>query len=183
MIKIKVEPVEAFNNVTQQFDTLPGGVFRFEHCLLAISKWEAKYCIKFFPAVEKQELTEEQSIDYYACMCLDEGFDKAYITPDLAKILNDYMSESHTATTLPKNQKGGRKQVYTSELIYAYMAVGRIPFECETWEIGRLMMLISCVGILQDPKAGKGKKKGRRATAKSFHEINKARRAATGSSG
>ncbi len=183
MIKIKVEPVEAFNSVTQQFETLPGGVFRFEHCLLAIAKWEAKYCIKFFPTVEKQGLTQEQSIDYYAYMCLDEDFNKAYITPDLAKILNQYMSESHTATTLPKPKKGGHKQVYTSELLYAYMAVGRIPFECETWEIGRLMMLISCVGILQDPKTGKGKKMSHRAAAKSYHEINKARRAATGSSG
>lgn len=183
MIKIKVEPVEAFNNVTQQFDTLPGGVFRFEHCLLAIAKWEAKYCLQFLPAVEKQELTQEQSMDYYYFMCLDEGFDKAYITPDLAKILNDYMSQSHTATTLPKQKKGGRKQKYTSELIYAYMAVGRIPFECETWEIGRLMMLISCVGVLQDPKTGKNKPRKGRGVAKNFHEINKARRSAMGSTG
>ncbi len=183
MITLKVEPVEAFNNVTQQFETLPGGVFRFEHCLLAISKWEAKHCIQFLPAVEKGELTKEQSIDYYYFMCLDEGFSRDYITPDLANILNEYMSKSHTATVLPKPKKTGRKQKYTSELIYAYMAVGRIPFECETWEIGRLMMLISCVGVLQDPKTGKNKPKKGRSVAKNFHEINKARRAATGSSG
>ena len=41
MIKIRVNEIEVYDEQTSSFSNLPSKVFRFEHSLKAISKWES----------------------------------------------------------------------------------------------------------------------------------------------
>lgn len=153
MITIRINEVESFNETTNTFTTLPGGVFRFEHSLRAISKWEEKWCIRLIPNFNN--LTVEQLTDYLCCMCLDNGFTPVYLTKDVVNILSEYINRKHTATTFhsQKNTSSkGRTPNYSSEEIYAHMVLANIPFECDEWNIERLFTLLNAVSILGGPR-------------------------------
>lgn len=157
-----------YDEEKNEFSSLPGGVFSFEHSLRSLSKWESKWRIFL---IGNRELTMEQLDDYFYMMCLDDNFSKVYITNELRKVLKEYMEDSHTATILPPSS-GGKKQTLTSELIYAYMAMANIPFECEVWNISRLITTIACVGILQNPNK---KKMGVKSTVDQYMRLNSQR--------
>lgn len=153
MIKIHVNSIETFDESTSTFSSLAGGIFRFEHSLRAISKWEEKWCIRLIPNLNN--LTAEQLSDYFCCMCMDDGFSKAYLSTDLIDILTSYINDSHTATTFHSQKNtssNGRKPNYSSEEIYARMVLANIPFECDEWNIERLFTLLNAVSILSGPK-------------------------------
>ena len=59
----------------------------------------------------------------------------------------------------------------TSEVIYAYMANARIPFECETWNLHRLLTLLNVIGELNAPK----KKQTESQTLAEYDRINQER--------
>ncbi len=166
MVKVRVSPVELYDESKSEFITLPGGVYRFEHSLRAISKWESKWNVNF---LGNKNLTEEQTIDYFICMCMDGGFRKEYITNDLVEVLSEYINTNHTATTIRSKGDGPNRQVLTSELIYAYMAIARIPFECDKWEINRLLTTISCVSTLQAPKKTR---RSKASISKDYSKLN-----------
>jgi hypothetical protein len=46
-----------------------------------------------------------------------------------------------------RGRRGGKKEVYTSELLYYYMIYYGIPFQCEKWHLNRLLMLIRVCGV------------------------------------
>lgn len=181
MIKVKVEPVEAYDSVSEQFLELPGGIFRFENSLRAIAKWESKYQKSWFETCKKKNVTEEQLLDFMCCMCIDGNFHKEYITPQLRDILFDYINTKHSATSVSSKGKRSR-QVMTSELIYASMAIARVPFECDKWEINRLIMTLECVTVLQNPKKNKTRVP-QQEVLKEYDQINKRNRARFNSKG
>lgn len=168
MITIDFDAVEGFNEETLEFyDVLPPKTFRFEHSLLAISKWEMKYEVNM---IGNENLTNQQTLDYMTMMCMDKGFDVRYFTPQTIKQLEAYMKKKNTATKVyHKNNGSNSKQTLTSELIYAYMALAQVPFKCETWNINRLMNLIDCIGVLNN---GHKNKKGGHDTAKRYSKLN-----------
>ena len=63
-----------------------------------------------------------------------------------------------SATTVKKSPfKGGSGEKVTSELIYYWMVVFSIPFECEKWHINRLLKLIDiCEAKSNTKKMSKG---------------------------
>ncbi len=152
MIAIKIEEIEAFDEATNTFINLPAKTLRFEHSLKAISKWEQKWNIRLLPNLTN--LTDEQITDYLCCMCLDDGFSKAYLTNDVIKILYNYLNKKQTATTFhsQKNTSSKGRHNYSSEEIYARMALANIPFECDEWNIERLFTLLNMISILSGPK-------------------------------
>lgn len=167
MIKIKINQ-DFWDSTIEQFVTV-NEVFSFENSLCAISKWESKWKVPF---LNNDKKTTEQVLDYFVCMCLTPNFRKEYLSDDVVSILNSYIEISHTATTLPKAKKTSN-QVYTSELLYAYMALNGIPFECDQWEINRLLMLLGCISNLTNPS-----KKPMRSSAqiaRSYADLNRAR--------
>ena len=147
MITLKIPNLEVFNNDTQEFQTIKGGVFKFEHSLRSVSKWEAKHHIPFLVAKER---TEDENLDYLVCMAVDKGFNRYLLTNDVIKVLTDYMADSHSATTFRKTDASTHK-IITSEVIYATMANYRIPFECDKWNLNRLMNLIRATSDQQQP--------------------------------
>lgn len=168
MITIKIEEIEAFDELTNTFTSLPAKTFRFEHSLKAISKWEQNWGIRLLPNFNN--LTNEQLSDYLCCMCLDEGFSQAYLTTDVIGILSNYLNKKQTATTFhsQKNTSSKGKHNYSSEEIYAHMVLANIPFECDEWNIERLFILLNAVSILSGPK----KKMKTREVNELYNKIN-----------
>lgn len=121
---------------------------RLEHCLLAMSKWEAKYQRSF---LNEQPRTSEEVEYYVRCMALDDV--EPYIFSTFSSqdydAIQAYISASHTATTFQSYgpPKLGRMHVVTTEVIYYMMIIRGIPFDVETWPIDRLMTLLKVYDI------------------------------------
>lgn len=151
MIQIHITDIELFDNIKMEFlDTVKGGTFKFEHSLEAISKWESIWKVPFL----NRELSQEESMDYFLCMCIDEGLTRNHLLPEVTRKLEDYMNDPYTATTIQNEDKSpSGMKVITSEVLYSYMVAGNIPFEADKWHINRLLMLIRVVALnQQEPK-------------------------------
>ena len=84
-----------------------------------------------------------------------------------------------TATTLPK-ERAASKKIITSEVIYYWMLELGIPFECEKWNIKRLITLIRVTEL----ERNKGTKKvPQRDMISKYAEINARNRARFNSKG
>lgn len=162
-----------------------------EHSLISISKWESKWKKAFLKKEEKK--TAEEVLDYIKCMTIEKNIpDSVYdnISPDDFNKIAEYMQDSLTATHVQQRQDTkkivGKQDVVTSELIYYWMIVNQIPFECEKWPINRLLALIQICSAKN--AAQYSGKKGRRrghsmSSLKNQSAINAARRAQYGTKG
>ena len=60
--------------------------------------------------------------------------------------VNAYIESPRSATTFSSKaddtSSSTKKQIITSELIYSWMIECKIPFECQKWNLNRLMNLI-----------------------------------------
>lgn len=177
MLTITVPETEYFDQAANdgrgKFLTRPSCTFRMEHSLVSISKWEAKWHILYFSPKEK---TPEQAADYLRCMIVTPGVDPSVIqclTRENLKLINDYISDPMTATTFNTENKKGGRHVPSSEEIYYQMTAFGIPFECEKWNLNRLLTLIRICDIRSKPQ----KKKSKEKTMQDWSRINSARRA------
>ena len=181
MLPITVPAREMWNEEAQMFFTIPETPLQLEHSLLSISKWEAKWKKPF---LETKQLTPAEWRDYVRCMTLSpKNPDPTVYICLTAKNLADvkaYVNDPMTATTIKEqNNRGGRGQFVTSELIYYWMVAAQIPFECERWHLNRLMVLIRICGEKSKPP----KKMSKRENARSRSALNAQRRAAMHSNG
>jgi hypothetical protein len=71
------------------------------------------------------------------------------------------------------------REVITAELVYYWMTVFHIPFECETWHLNRLFTLIRICNLKQE----KPKKMSRAEVAARNRELNAQRKAQLGTKG
>ena len=98
------------------------------------------------------------------------------LTSENIEAIKGYMEDPMTATTISqKNKKRGQNRVITSELIYAWMAILRIPYQCEKWHLNRLLTLIQVTSIEQDPD-DKGRKVPQQQVMSQQKALNAARR-------
>ena len=173
MLQIKVPGIDGWDEINEQFTTLPDTTITLEHSLISISKWESKW---HTPFLGKDQKTPEQIIDYIKCMTITPNVkDEVYnrIPKDQIDMILDYINDPMTATTI--KERGGPKrsrEIVTSELIYYWMVALEIPFECQKWHINRLMMLIQICEIKNQPD----KKMSRRSTMQQNAALNAARR-------
>ncbi len=125
---------------------------QLEHSLVSLSRWESKWHTSF---LAKKELTVEETIDYIKCMTLTKGVCPdiySYITNRHINIVQDYISDSMTATTFGKSSTGTRnRDIITSEIIYYWMIRFGIPFECQKWHLNRLLTLIRVCNVKSQP--------------------------------
>jgi len=180
MLTIIVPGVEMFDEESQEFVTKHDVTLVLEHSLVSLSKWESKYEKPFLGKAEK---TTEEIMEYIKCMTVtpdvpDEVFSK--FSEENLLAVNEYVEAKMTATWFndPPGAPASR-DVITAELIYYWMVVFQIPFECEHWHLNRLFTLIRICNI----KQSKPQKMSRSEVAARNRELNAQRRAQLGTSG
>lgn len=169
MLTLIIEETTTWNPRIDRFETVTeSGVYRLEHSLQAISKWESYYKVPFFTA----ELSEEQTQFYIQCMELDGVLiHMNTLTQDHFKQITDYILDNKTATSV-KMVGDSDPITMTSELIYAIMSIHGIPYECDLWHFSRLNTLIQAVTFLKKDK----KKMSKEEVQMSNAELNAQRR-------
>lgn len=144
MLVLNIPVSERYDEDSQTFFKVTEPV-AFEHSLLSLSKWEAKYEKPFLS--DKFEKTEEELLDYLRMMVVNPAVTDgrlAQLTQDNIIELNQYISSQQTATWFNeiKKSSGPSQETVTAELIYYWMISYQIPMECQTWHLNRLLTLI-----------------------------------------
>lgn len=182
MLVIEIPEQELFDRETREFYLVKAQKLRLEHSLISASLWESKWkrCFLEQPPKELDEI-----ISYIECMLIDKNVDpkaiNAMTQADVQKVMN-YISDSMTATTINPKKDGksnGKREIMTTEVIYAYMAGYSIPFTCEKWHLNRLIMLIQvCSELNKTPE-----KMSKNDIYRQNRSLNAARRAKLHSKG
>lgn len=187
MLPLKVSDVETYDEKTNEFRTIKGGILYLEHSLLSISKWESE---THEPFLKKEHRSYEETLLYIKCMTVSNT-GGADIFDALSKKnideVNAYISDPMSATTFSNNSQKEqrvktRKSYYTSEQIYHLMIALQIPFECQKWHINRLLALIKICEIENE----RANKKGRMSRSEIYnqnHDLNEARKKALNTKG
>ena len=171
LITIDLGQIEYYDESKNEFITEIGGVVRFEYSLKAIYEWEHKWRKPFL----KGNLSREEYMDFYMLMALDP-VDVKFIDDSVAMKLSKYISDSGTATVFNTmgDSSGGRKssKIYTSEELYALMALENIPIEFENRNLNRLLTILRVIASYKEPP----KKMSKEAIVKQNSELNRLRR-------
>ena len=180
MLKIYIPPSEWFNQQTNEFVPMKGGILKLEHSLLSISEWESKWKKPFLLSNPEDQHTNEEMIDYVRCMTLNKDVDDTLymrLNQSAVNEIEAYINDPHTATVFSKhdNQPNRSSEFTTSELIYYWMVELGIPFECQKWHLNRLLTLIRIISIKRDSKNNKMSNKD---ILKKYSSTNARRRAA-----
>lgn len=181
MLKLHIDKKEYFNEITNEFLTVPETTLLLEHSLHSISEWES---IWKRPFLSKEKMTDQQVRDYVRCMLLTDvpysDLIIANITPQEESKIVEYIDKPMSATWFNnENDKPKSRKIITAEVIYYWMIAQNIPFECEYWHFNKLMTLIRVCNAENAPK----KKMSRAEEAKSRAALNRARRMRSGSKG
>ena len=74
------------------------------------------------------------------------------LTNENIEEINTYISASMTATCLSDGaERKFSRQTITSALIYYWMILFGIPFECQKWHLNRLLTLIKVCSVKNQP--------------------------------
>lgn len=180
MLDLTIPATELFNEATQEFVTTKEYRLRLEHSLVSLSKWESKWQTPFLTKTDK---TREQTLDYIRCMTITQNVDPviySYIGQAELDKISDYIDLPMTATTFAKTEeKRTSKEVITAEIIYYWMIAFNIPFECQTWHLGRLLTLVNVCSIKNQPKG----KTNYKAALKRQRELNQSRKSVLNTTG
>lgn len=165
---------EGWDEKTEKFIEPKTKVLQLEHSLVSLSKWESKWCKPF---LSKDNMTNEETIDYIKCMTLTQNVDPTvyeHLTQQNIDDVVQYINAPMTATTFSKDENRKiNNEIVTAELIYYWMIASQIPFECQKWHINRLITLIRVCNIKNQPP----KKRSKRDIMQSNAALNAARRA------
>lgn len=171
---------ELFDETTSKFVRQGDAILELEHSLVSLSKWEQ---IFEKPFLGKDEKSGKEVLEYIKCMTVTPNvpnsvFEK--LSEENIREINNYIEAKMTATWFNTRTNEPRsKEVITAELIYYWMIVFQIPFECETWHLNRLFTLIQVCNVKQD----KPKKMSRAEISRRNRELNAQRKAQLGTKG
>ena len=180
MLTITVGATDVYDEETQTFESRGGFELQLEHSLVSLSKWESEF---EKPFLGKGDKAPEEVLAYVRCMTLTPnppGDFLQKLSKENWETINAYIDRKMTATWFSE-QPGAPKssEVITSELIYYWMTVFQIPFECETWHLNRLFTLIRIANL----KQAKPKKMSRAEIAARNRELNAQRKKQLGTKG
>lgn len=180
MLRIEIPETNLFNETTFDVIHVPAQTLKLEHSLLSIHRWESKWHKSY---LSTKQLTSEENLDYIRCMCIDPNVNQVVFqtlrNADFKRI-RAYIDDPMSAVKYHDDpNKKKRSRYMTSETIYGWMVSYGIPFECEKWHLNQLLALIEICGRQNTPR----KKADKRAIAMRYADINKARKAKTGSKG
>lgn len=152
-LTIKLEDIELYDEESSMFITQPGKEVTFRYTLRNLDKWETKHEKRFIDNFDN--ISSEELLDFIQCMC-DEHIDLNELTQRDYNQIVEYLKHTPSATSMPKKTGSAysgfsRKKIFTSEIIYAHMALNHIPFSWEDRNLNKLIILLNCVGSLQEP--------------------------------
>lgn len=126
MFELIFKEYEMYDRVKEEFINKPRRVHHFMFNLIALDKWESKHRKRF---LDNDQITYEEYLDFFNCMCQEEDFDISLVGEDEFRAIMGYINDVPTATVIPEQKKktGNRKTIFTSEIIYGYMALSGIP--------------------------------------------------------
>lgn len=151
MLYVTIPMTQLWDEESETFINTKEKELQLEHSLVSISKWESRYKKPF---ISKDPKTREETIYYIRCMTVSQNVSNEIydsITDDIICKVNEYIDDPMTATTIKKDNKKGRSRIMTSELIYGFMVLLQIPFECQKWHLNRLITLIAVCSIKNEP--------------------------------
>ena len=180
MLTIVVSGVESFDDSTQEFTTQGGTILELEHSLVALSKWESIY---EKPFLDRESKSSEEILGYVKCMIMTQKVPEeifSQLSLENFDEIHDYIEAKQSATWFndPPNAPKSR-EVVTSELIYYWMTIFNIPFECDRWHLNRLFNLIRICNVKQNPP----EKMSRAQIIQRNRTLNAQRRAELGTAG
>lgn len=148
---------------------------KFEHSLLSISKWEAKYKKAFLSSISKNH---KEMVEYFEEMLVTPKVPELVylLKPEQLEELTDYINDPRSASSVPDMEgqtNPFNRETVTSELVYYWMLSLQIPFEAEMWHFSRLMMLIRITHFKNQPPEKQNKAK----ILANWREINERRKA------
>lgn len=180
MLTITIPATEMWDEKNEKFIDIKECRLQLEHSLVSLSKWESKWCKPFLFTNDK---TAEEIMDYVRCMTLTTNVSpEVYygLTSENIKAINAYIEAPMTATHFGSEQnRSGKREVVTSELIYYWMIALNIPFECQKWHLNRLLTLIRICNIKNQP----AKKMSRKEIMSRNAALNAARKKQLGTKG
>ena len=173
MLRLKIAPTEMWDERKQEFVQTGERELMLEHSLVSLAKWESKWQKPF---LDQKPKTGDEMLDYVRCMTITQNVSpetySRLTTGNMAEI-EQYISRPMTATTFSAEQHGNRNgEKTTAELIYYWMVTLSIPFECEKWNLNRLLALIRVCNLKNQP----ARKKSQRAILQENRALNAARR-------
>lgn len=179
--KIVIPPAQLWDKKNEKFVYTKETMITVEHSLVSLSKWESKW---HKPFLGNNDKTTEETIDYIRCMTLTQNVDPdcyKYLTQENVNDIVTYINDPMTATWFGErgNHKPNDRRIITNELIYYWMIMLNIPFECQKWHLNRLMTLIRVCNEENKPKNKLSRKQLYSRNAK----LNAARRAKLKSKG
>jgi hypothetical protein len=173
MLTIAVGATSVFDDDTQEFGFDGGYKLQLEHSLVSLSKWEA---IHEKPFLATEDRTPEEVLSYIECMVVSENPPGSFLeelSKENLEEINAYIERKMTATWFSEVQPQTRNsEAITAELIYYWMTVFQIPFECQYWHLNRLFTLIRICNIKQE----KPKPMSRAEQARRQRELNELRK-------
>jgi len=180
MLTIIVGSTSSFDDKTQQFVETGGVEIQLEHSLVSLSKWESIHEKPFLGEVDK---SPEEILDYVQGMIVTPnppGDFLQKLSKENLEDINAYIERKMTATWFSEQPGSPRsREVITSELVYYWMTIFQIPFECETWHLNRLFTLIRICNV----KQSKPQKMSRAEMTRRNRELNEQRKAQLGTKG
>jgi hypothetical protein len=180
MLTITVGATDVYDDETHKFTSQGGFELQLEHSLVSLSKWEA---IHEKPFLESKEKTPEELLSYIECMVVTQNPPEDFLlrcSKENVEEIQAYIERKMTATWFSEIQPQSRSyEIVTSELIYHWMTVFNIPFECQHWHLNRLFTLLRICNIKQD----KPQKMSRAEIARRNRELNEQRKAQLGTKG
>lgn len=180
MLTIIVGATDVYDEGDEKFSTQGGVELQLEHSLISLSKWESEF---EKPFLGKGEKTSEETLAYVRCMVLTPNPPEDFLqrlSKENLEAVHAYIDRKMTATWFSDQPGAPRsREVITSEVVYYWMTVFNIPFECETWHLNRLFTLIRICNIRQ----AKPQKMSRSEVMRRNRELNAQRKAQLGTTG
>lgn len=180
MLTITILGGEYWDDEVEEFKYPDSVTLQFEHSLVSLSKWEAKYHKLF---LTKEPKSNEEMLGYVEAMLLTPDVAPEVLlqlTEDQVKAIDEYINNPMTGSTvnLPSQNSRSSEQI-SSELIFFWMSQYQIDISHKTEHLNRLFMLIK----IHHAKSQKEKKIPQQKRAQTMAEINAERKKRLGTTG